>query len=1331
MKRILSISAAALLCGAMMVSAKTADQLRIYLNPGHGSWTSNDRPMKTLKEVDGQLTVIDPKTEPGTKVNSPDTTAFYESNTNLRKMYAVLDKLESYGLKFDRTKNQTNSNPYRVGAALDLSNNIVMSHVKAGPFPHDPNNAEVYNRALSEIRQEVEVNNFDMFFSLHSNASTDGSTVNYHAIFYRGWYSNQSYEDARAEYLRKLAEIQEKYKDDPDKLKEELKELNKKQVDERGSGDSQDTPDFAKGSIDMAKAAAKYTLGMAHQHWTARTNDAVGSGCVIGDAEFQHQGTLTTNNGTKYHGYYGVLKHGVPGYLAEGYFHTYQPSRQRAMNWDADRMEGYQFVRGIADYFGLTKETTGDIYGVVRDINQSFHHTYYTPQGSTNDKYLPLNGVTVVLKDAEGKEVDRLVTDNFYNGVYVFADLEPGTYTVELEKEGYKMVDGENYTVEVKAATTSYPEAWMIDANWEPPTVTYYDYEDPLADVAQVGAAGEYVMEQIYTDEAVAELDGLNIRRTILRNGNLYVLGFDADNAPVIKVLDAKTREVKATVSTEGTTGAVRGVGDIALTADGVLVAVNADDNLPFGGAAKVEMYRWENDEAGLPAGAPVLMGATNHAGNWNAAEFGKTMAYKGTIASGSLYFANKSTANNNTRIEIVNVEDGVVGAFWHENFNSMTGKAVTDADLGDYQWSVSPLNEDCLVFTAEKCTPFEVKLSGKSAGVPTLGAEIPAGMLEGTGFRGQFFKVAGEVFFVAPTTDADGNNTGVQVLNVTAGLDKAKVVTTTNTTLAVPEVSTQSRGWAEVEAGVPSVNGAITVKRNANTDAYESHALDLYLTRGNGQVTRFSTEGIEQPVTRANFAYDLAQAEVDNAYTLTFKSTGAAPEANLILTNVDNADDVMTIALGAVALGENTVTVNASDLADETSYNWAIEIVDNPVAAAGKFYNQKRAMSNGVAQRGGVVMITDPEQESFGTIMMALGNAQGIDVFTPALELQGNYHKNAPTMVAGNGSSLMRGGERDGKAVFIDWSDGGAGYWQFDPKDQSLTNILAGTKDGGGAYTLDGVAIGGGATAFEVAGKGEDEKIYVFCEDYPAADGNNFIRYSSAGKSIIDMAPDQVWDGTNGFSNIHGKYANINVEINAIPQGLILSQNRNNANSKGCPCFEIYKYDGTLLLSSADDDYVDFYHSVSGGIAATADGNVMAVPTWGNGIMIVDIDWTDAEKPVLNHRYTIPAPSAGTSAEYTQMIFDPAGNLYAFDRALGLQMFVLKNSAPKALTPARSEFIVKGGNSGVEDVRVEAAANEAPVEYFDLQGRRILEPAAGSVVIRRQGADVQKIVIR
>lgn len=43
----------------------------------------------------------------------------------------------------------------------------------------------------------------------------------------------------------------------------------------------------------------------------------------------------------------------------------------------------------------------------------------------------------------------------------------------------------------------------------------------------------------------------------------------------------------------------------------------------------------------------------------------------------------------------------------------------------------------------------------------------------------------------------------------------------------------------------------------------------------------------------------------------------------------------------------------------------------------------------------------------------------------------------------------------------------------------------------------------------------------------------------------------------------------------------------------------------------------------------------------------------------------------------------------------------------------------------------VEAADENAPVEYYNLQGVRINEPAAGQIVIRRQGANVTKMVVR
>lgn len=52
-----------------------------------------------------------------------------------------------------------------------------------------------------------------------------------------------------------------------------------------------------------------------------------------------------------------------------------------------------------------------------------------------------------------------------------------------------------------------------------------------------------------------------------------------------------------------------------------------------------------------------------------------------------------------------------------------------------------------------------------------------------------------------------------------------------------------------------------------------------------------------------------------------------------------------------------------------------------------------------------------------------------------------------------------------------------------------------------------------------------------------------------------------------------------------------------------------------------------------------------------------------------------------------------------------------------------------KGDGTGVEDMTV--ADENAPVEYYNLQGIRISEPAAGSMVIRRQGNTVTKVLVK
>ena len=53
------------------------------------------------------------------------------------------------------------------------------------------------------------------------------------------------------------------------------------------------------------------------------------------------------------------------------------------------------------------------------------------------------------------------------------------------------------------------------------------------------------------------------------------------------------------------------------------------------------------------------------------------------------------------------------------------------------------------------------------------------------------------------------------------------------------------------------------------------------------------------------------------------------------------------------------------------------------------------------------------------------------------------------------------------------------------------------------------------------------------------------------------------------------------------------------------------------------------------------------------------------------------------------------------------------------------------GGNVAIENVAVDAVDANAPVEFFNIQGQRIDNPANGQLVIRRQGSKVEKLIVR
>ena len=370
MKRILSIFVALVCVALCAVGAQ-----KIYINPGHGSFTGDSRPMGTIAY-------------PLKSNGLPDTLGFYESNTNLWKSLYLRDKLNAtgkYSVKMSRTKNGGSQNG-------------------------------TYNKPLSTIASEA-ANWGGYFISIHSNAASEGTTTNYLLLIHRGYNSSAT----------------------------------------------------NSGSIPFEKAIWKrmfkiHEAGFEYSSHYSMTNMNI-------------KGGLSMNGWD-----YGVLRHSRPGTLSEGYFHTYQPARHRALNPDWCCQEGVRYFRGIQDYFGYGKESKGYIMGAVRTKDKQINQTYYKGRAG-NDIYYPINGSKIVLRNSNDEVVKTncypyvkrmkknqsyYTTDNNYNGIFVFSNLAPGTYTLYIHTSGYKDV---KKTVTVTKDETTYLNIFVTAGTGTSPNV--------------------------------------------------------------------------------------------------------------------------------------------------------------------------------------------------------------------------------------------------------------------------------------------------------------------------------------------------------------------------------------------------------------------------------------------------------------------------------------------------------------------------------------------------------------------------------------------------------------------------------------------------------------------------------------------------------------------------------------------------------------------------------------------------------------------------------------------------------------------------------------------
>ena len=1242
-KAILSLAVAAMSASAM---AQSASQVRIYINPGHGGWSPNDRPMPTIPYPNLAST------------GRPDTCGFYESNTNLWKCLKLGETLEKMGVR---------------------KNNIMYSRRQNGPYPYVKGawNEKKYDRPLSEISAEVDANNMDLFISIHSNAASEGSNTNYPLLLYRG-------------------------KD--------------------GEGG-----DYAKGSRDICKALWKphYMDELDPQSAYSRTNMN-----LKGDIDFYHYSW--TNRG--YTGYLGVLMHGVPGCLIEGFFHTYQPARHRALNKDYCGQEGVRVARGVRDYFNLSPEKTGYIMGTVKDMHVKISNPLFNYSPNTNDQWLPINGAKVLLKKG-GETVQTYQVDKLYNGIFVFEGLAPGDYTLEVEADGYKpLTDEYKKPVTVKANETSYVKLLVESSSYAPPVIVYKNYPDPeQPEYLKLPAQFKFTR----TSKSYTNLKG-DLKRAIVRGDSAVVLA-DNDGTPEVHLINLKTNTYVKKISTTGivakdasNAGDYSALSDIAFTADGKLVGVNSMQNQYNDVQIKdgykrgtLRFYKWEDFNSN-----PTLWATTQSSANFFRAVMGKTLAVSGESKDCTvLTTATTVSTSKGTRMLMFNIVDNkIASTVFTENDISANGNFSLNKQGENQQLTVSPLADDKFVIDGELKLPQEftpAKKNNSNSKMSPEFAEDASNAINAGATGVSFFKYAGRSLMVAPYVNGTSVG-GLRLYDVTDGMDKAVPVSTNaNSTYAASALPFMASG--------------------AKVDGED---LTLYMFTGN-KITKFTTVSVSQPVVKGITAYDLRYNRgADGNCTFNFTANTKPLEATIIFYDPQSGEALDSVAVSSPREGANTVKIAYESIpkAGGNDVTWAVRLKGTPVTNIVRL-NTANASTN-YSGRAYCAVDNSPESDYFGrTYVMNYASynsaSNGLYVYTPA----GARINSAPYRGGQNFTMGYRISVGDnGKVYMTDYSDNTSGVYVGDPANLtgSFTQFFAGTRNEAGLISNGSVKVGSSTPCVTV----KDGKMYVMLEDF----GNNVGVYNigtgTSATSVWTKAPSRQFATGSLEANGEG-------QIVAGPDGGVwVSQLRYvNNNTANVPSLIYVNASGKVVFNSGSTEFADKLSGSCGAGFAVSHDNRLLVINDGDGVLqFFDVTWSGGT-PTLTPKYSYTAAVRNESDHNAiyQMAFDYGGNLVCSGSSLGV--YSIPNDRNETLVPARKSYAVVNSIDAPKTKAEEAVKYDAQsrtltagngvkgITVYDASGAKVLSSAGGTLslsglvpgvyMVRAGDAKAVKIMVR
>ena len=1261
-------------CAVGTALAETADDVRIYINPGHGSWGPNDRPMATISYPMLSST------------GRPDTCGFYESNTNLWKGFEMRDALIRMGVKAE---------------------NITMSRTANGPYPYvaGASNATQYNRPVSAIAAEVEEGDYDMFVSIHSNATnSDGPTTNYPLYLYRGTDDNES----------------------------------------------------VAGSEAMCQTSWP-------RHWMNTVDPTSGTWSLTktnirGDVTFYgtNNCSYTTNSGSgiTYYGSLGVLKHGVPGFLVEGFFHTYQPARHRALNQDYCRQEGLRLARGAADYYGISGENIGYIMGSVKDAVNSLENSLYNYMSGSVDAHAPINGATVKLFKG-GTLVGTYQTDNNYNGIFVFNGLTPGNnYTISVTANGYDDLAAQGpYTV--TANETSYMVLYMTGGATPPDPdekvkgIFAYDLNRTTNDdgnyvftfKSNATASEAYL---VFTDSVSGEEVGRITLNDIVSGENTVALApedLPGDDGQVLswavnvvgqpittiqRVNDTYATYTRATVAIDRNPESAH-FGTIYV---GERVAANSASNGLYacdvegrplnssvyrGGQALSNLWRISVDSQGKvyladwadPSSGIFIADPDNLGGSF-------TPFFEGTRASSGLISNNGVGVG--CSVPCVWVQGSGANAKLYTVLEDIAGPSGNINGVGVYNIGQ---NDGSMLTTWNQAPSNYIDIGGY---LVNGNGNIIADPL-GRGLWVAQYRSSGQNTAAVPSlvfVDELGNilfNSGRDLAALTGSAISGFAVNDANNLLVINDgsgvIQFYNITWNGNTPTLTHSGTSFTADARTGGNAIHQMAFDwggnlvcagknigIYSIPTNDNQsttparTALSVVKKEIPVdtsfVKGIFAYDLNSAEAgEGGYTFNFKSNSDAREAYLVFTDNTTGEEVGRVALENVVEGQNTITLTKDQLPgnDGQVMNWAVNVVGDAITRITRLNDTYATYT-----RATVAIDRSPESSHFGTIYVGERIAK-YDAGNGIYACDINARPKSSTVYNGGitwANNMRIAVDGEGKIYIPEWGDDASGIYIADPDNLqgTFSQFFVGERNSSGLITNNGENVGSSTPAVWIQGTGADTRLYAYLEDVPGPSGNkNTVGIYNIGQSdgsllsTWDHAPSTLLDAGGLLPNGNG-----NVIADAGGRGTWVIQYRSlNQNGPANPSLIFIDNSGSVVFNSGRD-LTSLNGSLMSAFAINNSNDMLVINDGAGELQFFNIGWNGSTPTLTSNGTSYIADARSSVDAIYQMAFDWGGNLVCAGGNVGI--YSIPTNDNQSTTPAKSSLLItKAQASSMGDV--------------------------------------------